>query len=400
MNTFNNQETGTNLSMRKLLPVMSGFFIMGFVDLIGIAINYVKSDLALTDSLVNLISFSCFFWFFVLSIPTGHLMCRIGRKKTVQISFAFTFAGLLIPVISYSFTTVLIAFGLIGIGNTMIQVALNPLVTNVVSKEKVTGALTLGQFIKAISSLSGPIIVSWLASAFFEWKYIFPAYAMVTLITAIWLWTTSIDEGKRKTKEQLSFLKTLSLLKNKKLLAFFIGIVVLVGVDVGLNTTLPKYLIEKTSIPLHKAILGNSVYFLVRTIGAFTGGLLLMKHSERTFFKYSVIIAFLGFIGILVFNSVSGIMAALVVFGIGYANLFSIIFALSMKLLPERADEISSLLIVGVSGGAIITPLLGIVSDFFGNQFSAISILAICWIYMICLIKTINQLGTNQLLEI
>lgn len=391
MTAGNNQETGTPLSMRKLLPVMSGFFIMGFVDLIGIAINYVKSDLALTDSLVNLISLSCFFWFFVLSIPTGHLMCRIGRKNTVQISFAFTFAGLLIPVISYSFSTTLIAFGLIGIGNTLIQVALNPLVTNVVSKEKITGTLTLGQFIKAISSLSGPIIVSWLASAFFEWKYIFPVYAMVTLISAIWLWGTSIDEGNKKTGEQLSFLTTLSLLKNKKILAFFVGIVVLVGVDVGVNTTLPKYLIEKTDIALHQAILGNSVYFFVRTIGAFIGGLWLMKHSERTFFRYSVLIAFLGLTGMLFFHSVSGIIAALIVFGIGYANLFSIIFALSMQLLPDRADEISSLLIVGVSGGAIIPPLLGVVSDFFGNQFSAIVILAICWIYMICLIRVVHK---------
>ena len=61
---------------------MFGFFIMGFVDIIGISTNYVKNDFShLTDSMVNLISLSCFFWFLVLSIPTGMLMNKIGRKK-------------------------------------------------------------------------------------------------------------------------------------------------------------------------------------------------------------------------------------------------------------------------------------------------------------------------------
>jgi MFS transporter, FHS family, L-fucose permease len=391
MTTNNNHELQSHASMTKVLPVMFGFFIMGFVDLIGIAINYVKSDLALSDSLVNLISLSCFLWFFVLSIPTGLLMNRIGRKDTVLVSFAFTFTGLLVPLISYSFTTILIAFGLIGIGNTIIQVALNPLVINVVSKDKLTGTLTLGQFVKAISSLLGPILASWLASAFLEWKYIFPIYAAVTFIATLWLWSTSIEEGIKKSEGELSFGKTLSLLKNRKILAFFIGILILVGVDVGINTTLPKYLMEKSGLALNKAILGNSVYFFVRTISAFVGGVILMKFSERIFFKYSVLVGFLGLISMLFFSSVPGIIACVVIFGIGYANLFSIIFSLSLKLIPERANEISSLLIVGVSGGAIITPLLGISSDFFGSQLSAIVILVILWIYMIGLIKMVQK---------
>ena len=118
---------------------MFGFFIMGFVDIVGIATSYVKSDFAgLSDSVVNMISLSCFLWFLVLSIPTGMLMNRIGRKNTVLLSFAVHVLAMCMPLIAYDFASVLIAFGLIGIGNTLLQVSMNPLVMEVVTKDKLT----------------------------------------------------------------------------------------------------------------------------------------------------------------------------------------------------------------------------------------------------------------------
>jgi fucose permease len=76
---------------------------MGFVDLIGVVSNYVKSDFLINDTLVNLISLSCFFWFLVISIPAGFLMNKIGRKSTVLLSYLFTFGGLLIPCFRIAF---------------------------------------------------------------------------------------------------------------------------------------------------------------------------------------------------------------------------------------------------------------------------------------------------------
>jgi fucose permease len=381
--------TTTKTSMSKVFPVIFGFFIMGFVDLIGTAINYVKADFTLNDTTANLLSVSCFLWFLILSIPTGFLMNRIGRKNTVLVSFLFTFAGLAIPFIAYNFTFVLIAFAFIGIGNTLIQVALNPLVTNVVTKEKQTGMLTIGQFVKAIASCLGPVVASWLAGTALGWKYVFPVFALVSVIAAIWLWLTRIDEGTEKSSE-VSFAATLSLLKNPKILMFFIGILVLVGADVGLNTTLPKYLEERCNLPLEKADLLKSIYFIVRTVGAFAGGILLMKVSEKVFYKYSALLAFAGIVCMLFGNSLWSIMVCVVIFGLGYANLFAIIFSLALKTLPAKANEISSLLIVGVSGGAIAL-LLGGVSDFFHSQWAAMVILAIIWIYIVWLIKPINS---------
>ncbi|MDR1121081.1 MAG: MFS transporter [Dysgonamonadaceae bacterium] len=381
--------TKSNTSLSRVLPVIFGFFIMGFVDLIGTAINYVKADFALNDSMANLLSLSCFFWFLVLSIPVGFLMNRIGRKNAVLVSFLFTFAGLLLPWMVYNFTAILFAFALIGIGNTLIQVALNPLVTDVVSKEKQTGMLTLGQFVKAISSCLGPVVASWLAGTLFGWKYVFPIFALVSILAAVWLWLTRIEEAGERSRK-ISFRATLSLLKNRNIRFFFIAILVLVGVDVGLNATLPKYLGERCQLPLEKADLLKSIYFIVRTIGAFVGGILLMKISEKRFYKYSSCLALAGIACVLMCHSLGSIIACVVVFGLGYANLFAIVFSLALKQIPEKANEISSLLIVGVSGG-VIALLLGIVSDLFQSQWAAMAILAVICLYLVALIRTVNR---------
>lgn len=391
------KQNSENNMLKQISPVMFGFFIMGFIDIIGISSSYVKNDFSLSDSLANVISLSCFLWFLLISIPTGILMNKIGRKKTVLLSYVFTFIGLLIPWFSYSFTVVIVAFALIGIGNSIIQVALNPLVTNVVSQDKLTGTLTIGQFVKAVSSFLGPIVSSWFAVSFLDdWKFIFIVYALVTFLSGIWLWLVPINEGNADKTDEVSFKATVSLLRDKRILFLFIGILVLVGVDVGINTTLPKYLMEKCGMGLNDAVLGNSVYFFVRTISAFLGGILLMKWSESKFFKYSVLIGFVGLLFLVFSHSMMTILACIAVFGIGYANLFSIIFSLALKVIPEKANEISSLLIVGVSGGAIITPILGVLSDLFNTQLAAVAVLLLIWLYMIWMIKKTESIaGAN-----
>ena len=378
------------ISLRKILPVMFGFFIMGFVDIVGVSTSYVKNDFAgMNDTMVNLISLSCFLWFFLLSIPTGMLMNRIGRKKTVLLSFTLHVAAMIVPLIAYDFTAVLIAFALIGIGNTLLQVSLNPLVTNVIAGDKLTGTLTLGQFVKAVSSFLGPIIAAAVTGSFLGWKMIFPIYAAISLLALVWLWLTPIAEQKVASAD-ISIGHTFSLLKDKYIVAFFIGILVLVGVDVGMGITFPKLLMERCNLPLTDAGMGNSVYFLARTVGAFLGGILLMKLPERKFFTASVFVALAGLVGMIFLHGLWAILACVAIFGVGYANLFSIIFSISMQRVPERANEVSALLIVGVAGGAVIPPVLGVITDAFGSQGAAIIALSIVWLYLVFLIGAIN----------
>ncbi|WP_448787535.1 MFS transporter [Bacteroides graminisolvens] len=380
-----------NTSTIKILSVMFGFFIMGFVDIIGISTNYVKNDFShLTDSMVNLISLSCFFWFLVLSVPAGMLMNKIGRKRTVLISFAFHVLAMCLPLVTYDFITILIMFGLIGMGNTLLQVSLNPLVADVVSSDKLTGTLTLGQFVKAVSSFIGPILAASVIGSTLGWRMVFPIYVVLSGLAFIWLSLTPIED-KRSGNSVISISSTFGLFKDRYILAFFIGILVLVGVDVGMNVTFPKLLMEKVGLSVEDAGLGNSIYFLSRTVGAFLGGILLMKSSELKFFTYSVWIALVGLFLLCISTNVWVTLTCVAIFGLGYANLFSIIFSLALKRIPDKTNEISALLIVGVSGGAILPPILGVVTDIFKDQVAAIVLIAVIWCYLLWLIGIVRK---------
>lgn len=382
-------------SKLAVLPVMFGFFIMGFVDIVGIATNYVKADFAgMDDKVASLISLSCFLWFLILSIPTGMLMNRIGRKKTVLLSFAVTAVAMLIPILKYDFVCILVAFAMLGVGNTILQVALNPLVSSVVSSDKLTGTLTLGQFTKAVSSFLGPILAAMFAGSAFGWKAVFPTYSIITFLAMVWLALSPIQE-QMVERSEISFGRTFSLLKDKYIVLFFVGILVLVGVDVGMGITFPKLLQERCSLPLEKAGLGNSVYFLARTVGAFLGGLILMKYPAGKFFTASSLVALAALVGLIFSKNLVTVLVFVALFGLGYANLFSIIFSISMLKVPQKTNEVSALLIVGVCGGAIIPPVLGVVTDSFGTQGAALVTLTLAWLFMVVLIPFINKVKTS-----
>jgi fucose permease len=192
----------------RVVPVMLAFFAMGFVDLVGIATNYVKADFDLSDTVANLFPSMVFFWFLIFSVPTGMLMNKIGRRKTVLLSLVVTAAALLIPVVSYSFVSMLISFSLLGIGNTLMQVSINPLLSNIVKGDKLASSLTLGQFVKAIASFTAPLIAAWAAASLGDWKLLFPIFMAMAILATLWLGITQIKEeetgGKTSTFLQCS----------------------------------------------------------------------------------------------------------------------------------------------------------------------------------------------------
>jgi len=369
----------------KLLPILLGFFIMGFVDVVGIATNYVKKDFQLSDTLANLLPMSVFLWFLIFSIPTGILMNKIGRKKTVLLSMVITVIALLIPMIAYSLSVVLIAFALMGIGNTIIQVSLNPLLTNVISGEKLTSSLTLGQFIKAIASFLGPVIAAFCANHFGNWQVLFIIFAAVTVLSSLWLWLTYIPREESKT-EVSSFGKSFALLSDRDIFLFFIGILTLVGIDVGLNITAPRLMMERTGMLLEEAGYATSLYFMFRTAGAFLGAIILVKMSAQKFYIVSSIVAVLA-IGLLLFAKTQPLLyTGIALTGFACANMFSIIFSYALKKMPSKSNEVSALMIMGVSGGAVFPFLMGIMTDALGGiQIGAVAIILLCSIYQLFL---------------
>ena len=364
-----------------MLPVLFGFFIMGFVDVVGISTNYVKQDFKLSDTLANLLPMMVFLWFAVFSIPTGLLMNKIGRRKTVLLSMVITFIAMLVPLIAYQFEIVLVAFALLGIGNTILQVSLNPLLSNVVRGERLTSSLTWGQFIKAIASFLGPVIAGFAAASLGNWKLLFPIFAAVTLLSTLWLSFTKIEEQPVEGKTS-SFAECFGLLKDNTILVLFLGILAVVGIDVGLNTTIPKFLMERCEILLEQAGLGTSLYFIARTTGTFVGAILLIKLSGRSFLMVSMIVAIAGMLAMLMLSNLWAILVLIFIIGFAVANVFSIIFSAALQKKPERANEISGLMIMGVAGGAVIPPLMGVVSDAMG-QTGGMAVLLIAMIYLL-----------------
>ena len=391
-------------SISKILPVLFGFFIMGFCDVVGITSTHVKEDLLKSydpqfkDTLSNLIPVALFSMFLLFSVPTGILMNKIGRKKTVLLSCVITILAMFIPLIQYTFVMTLIAFALLGIANTILQVSLNPLLANVVQGDKLTSSLTAGQFVKAISSFCGPFIAAFAASKLGNWQYIFPIYAVITLLSTLWLLATSIKE-EISNEEASSFASVFGILQNKTIFLLFLGIVFVVGVDVGINTAAPKILMERCGMDSSDAGYGPSMYFAFRTAGAFIGAILLAKVSTVNFFRISAIVAIAALIALVFVTDRNILFALFAIIGFSIANVFSIIYSMAIQYLPNKANEISGLMITGVFGGAVIPFIMGLTSDAMKSQVGSVLIILISAVYLLFLayaIKPKVALDTNK----
>ena len=368
-------------SKLNLAPVLFSFFVMGFRDVVGISSNYVKHDFGLSETTANFLPFMVFIWFFVFAVPTGILMNRFGRKRTVQISNIITLIAMMIPFANYSYLSCLVAFALLGIANTILQVSLNPLLSNIVSGSKMTSALTVGQFIKAISSLSGPFIASFAVYNLGEWRYMFPIFASITILSAFWLQLTKIEK-ETNSSSSTSFTEVLSLLGDRTILLLFLGIIALVGLDVGMNTATPRILVERCSLSVEDSNYGTGIYFACRTLGAFIGSFILVKFSSAKFFRISIFITIAALITLFFAENKFAILSTAGIVGFACAALFSIIFASALQKNPGKANEVSGLMITGVSGGALVPLIMGISADATGSQAGSVIVIIICAIYL------------------
>lgn len=374
-----------------LIPVMFSFFTMGFVDLVGIATNYVKADFQLSDTLANLLPSMVFFWFLIFSVPTGMLMNKIGQRKTVLLSIVVTVAALLLPLLNYSFASMLISFSLLGIGNTLIQVSLNPLLSNIVSGNRLASTLTLGQFVKAIASFLAPIIAGWAAVSWGNWKLLFLIFLVIAVIACVLLGMTHIDESSSVETKSSTFGECFALLADKVVLISFLGIICHVGIDVGLNLTAPKLLMERLDMTLTGAGLATSVYFLFRTIGCFSGAFLLAYFPMKKVFTVSVLMMVAAMIGLFTMQSLAAHYVCIALVGLGNSNIFSMLFTRALLHLPNRKNEVSGLMIMGLFGGTIFPLFMGIVSDWMQSQVGAVAVMSIGVLYLLSIIPAIRK---------
>lgn len=369
----------------QIIPVMLCFFVMGFVDLVGTASNYVQKDLNLTDSQANIFPSLVFFWFLIFSVPTGMLMNKIGRKNTVLISIIVTALSLFIPVFGDSYTIMLLSFSLLGVGNAIMQTSLNPLVTNLISSDKLASTLTFGQFVKAIASFLAPVIAAWGATTLFPtfglgWRALFVIYAAVSLLSISLLAATPIEEEKPDKASGVG--ECLKLLSQPFILLCFLGIMCHVGIDVGTNTTAPKIIMERLALPLEEAGFATGIYFIFRTIGCFLGAFILRAMSPKIFYAISVIMMLAGMGLLFVCGTLTPLYAGIALIGFGNSNIFSVVFSQALVYSPNEKNEVSGLMIMGLFGGTIFPLAMGFAADNVG-QVGAVAVMTVGVIYLL-----------------
>ena len=383
-----------------LIPVMLCFFCMGFVDLVGIASNYVKADLGLSDSVANVFPSLVFFWFLIFSVPTGMLMNKIGRKNTVLLSLVVTVVSLLIPLFGNSFGVMLVAFSLLGIGNALMQTSINPLAMLIIGDKNLASTLTFGQFVKAIASFLAPYLAMWgatqvIPSFGYDWRVLFLIYFIVGVLATLLLWSTPIYEEVRGKKSEgrgvgSEFVDCFKLLGKPIVLLSFLGIMCHVGIDVGTNTTAPKLLMERVGMSLNEVAFATSLYFIFRTIGALTGSFFLRVLKTRWFFIISVVLMAASMALMFGGQTKTMLYVAIALVGYGNSNIFSMAFSEALLSVPDKQNEVSGLMIMGLFGGTIFPLLMGFASDAIG-QAGAVIVMAIGVIYLFTYIPQVKH---------
>ncbi len=369
------------MKSHKLLPVLLSFLVMGYADIIGVATGYIKQDFDLTNFAVQFLPMMVLLWFFVLSVPAGILQDKVGKRKMLNIGILTQAFGMMLPFIHYSFPMMFVSFLMLGIGNTLIQVSANPLLQDISPPEKLSSLISTGQFIKAIVSFAGPLITTFLATRFGDWKLIFAVYGITSVAVAIWLGVTPIKESKAD-REPATFRSCFDLLRNRFILLMALSIFLIVGAEVAINTNITNILMVNFGISLERAAIGISLFFAGEMIARLTGAILLNWIKPRPFLLLISFIALSGIAGVMLSPGYLVSLVFIFLTGLGAGNMFPVIFSIALEKMPNRSNEISALLVMAVSGGAFIPPIVGFVSTAL-SPMASMFVIGCCMLYVL-----------------
>jgi fucose permease len=371
------------ISLLVVTPVLFSFFVMSFCDLVGIGVDRIKLEFGLSNTMVQFIPSAVFIWFLILSVPVGVLQDRFGKRNMLNIGMLITAIGMLLPYFVFTKVAVFAGFALLGIGNTIVQVSANPLLVDVVPFDKKSSFLSFSQFIKSIGSMIAPFVASFLAARFGDWKLMFLAFGVVSILAVVWLHFTKIEETMQSDR-RATIGSSLGLLRTPFIAYMVLGIFLVVGIDVGINSVSGQFLMAKFGSVQEFAEKGRSIYFFGKMLGTFAGAIMLVMLSSRKFLFWTSVLGLASVIALLSAPGDYFAMAIIFVIGLGVANIFPLIFSLTVDKYPMRANEISGLMIMAISGGAVIPPVIGYLTDVSGTT-AGMMVLVVCGTYLLFL---------------
>lgn len=357
-----------------------GFFIMGFCDMVApitgrIALEFPASQQAAVSFLPTMV----FLWFLVLSTPLAALMNRIGRKATAMIGYAFTVVGLMVPYVAGEGCALgwyFAGFGLLGIGNTAIQVAINPLLATIVPGERMTSYLTVGQIFRNTSLLLLAPIVTGLVALTGSWRLLLPIYAGLTVLGGIWLQATSVAEPPRSDRAA-GMSDFFRLLGNRTVLLCTLGVASFIAADVGIGF-LSVRLIDNPD-----SILTTTGFYACRIVGTLVGAWVLVRISDVKYLRWNMAGALALCAVLLLVRSEAAIYAAVGLMGFALACVFATFYAVATKAVPDKANEVAGLMILAISAGAVSGPVCGAIIRWSGNAHWGMLFVALCVGYML-----------------
>ena len=368
---------------------MAGFFVMGFADIVGTVVNQVKSECALDDVTAGFLPSMIFAWFFLVSLPAGVLSGRVGRKNAVLASLGVTLLAMLLPLAANAerFWIYFVSFALLGIGNTVIQAALPALMSNVVPADQMTSRISLGQFVKAICAALTPVFVYLTATALGNWKLLFPLYGALTAVVALWLWLAKIPDEREAmrsretcdpTVARTTFGSCIALLRNPLVLALTFGIFFAVGLDVGFSVAIPEFLKTAYKVDVNMAGTGPTVYFVGKTLATAAGAALFARIPPAKCFPWCIGLCVLAVAAFFFCSGPVAFLSCVFVASVASANTFVMCMGIALDKLPEKANEITALMVMAIAGGAVVPPILGFAQKCAGC-------VGLVWVLLACL---------------
>lgn len=369
----------------KSTPIFLAFLVMGFGDVSGPLTSQLQSDFSLSNFEAGLVTFMAFIMFGLLSVPMGLYQDRKGRKHVLLLGMLAALVGMILPILGNyeSFPLILGGLLFLGTGATMLQVAGNPIMRDVSPEGKYSRNLSFGQFVKAIGSLSGSLIPIVAARYWgMDWKLLFPIYGGVMLVVVVILLITRIDE-KAVNEKPATLRSCLGLLKNPYVLLMVIGIFLYVGSEVSMSAKLPNFLETKFDYDIkEKGLLGTLFFFVSLMTGRFLGGVILNWISPKKFLIITSILSIAGIAGLFIASNQALAFVFIFIVGLGFANIFPLIFSITVDALPERSNEISGLMVTAIIGGAIVPIIFGGVADMFGLM-AGFAVPGLCMAYIL-----------------
>ncbi|BDD01076.1 MFS transporter [Persicobacter psychrovividus] len=362
------------MKLKKILPLLAAFLVMGFVDIVGVSVGYIKKDFQLSESAAQLIPSMVFIWFLLLSLPAGIAQLKWGKRNVLLLGILLNAVACILPIAMYEYSSMLVAFAVLGAGNTLIQVSVNPLMMEVNGDDKLASWLSAGQILKSAASFCGPVLVAFFAFQANNWRLLFALYGGISLLVSLWLLT--IENKVQSSAQPLpTFASCFGLLKLKPVRLAFLSILLCVGLDVGMYAKISSFLVEHHNQSMEMGSLMISIYFLATMGGRFLTTFLLQFVKERVFFLTALVVAFAGFVLLFTGPSVIFAQVGIVLLALGAAPIFPVVFAKVLREFPQHADPLSGLMIMAVSGGAVVPPIMGYLTDTVGHSWSLCALL-------------------------